>query len=118
MSPFIRNLLILAGIAAVVLVLNLEVALFTVGVLLRIAFFLAIALVAYMYWRDFARREIQSWPTRAQLVIYGSVGLFVADLGWWFFSSLSGRDALVFFVVAAVCVFAAWRTWRDQRTYV
>jgi hypothetical protein len=118
MSPFVRNLLILAGIAAVVLVLNLEVALLTVGVLLRIAFFIAIAVVAYMFWRDFARREIATWPSRAQWVVYGAVALLVADLGWWFFGSLSGRGALVFFVVAAICVFAGWRTWRDQRTYV
>jgi hypothetical protein len=117
-SPFVRNLLILAGIAAIVLVLNLEVALLTVGVLLRIAFFLAIAVVAYMFWRDFARREIATWPSRAQWVVYGALALLVADLGWWFFGSLSGRDALVFFVVAAICVFAGWRTWRDQQTYV
>ena len=50
-------------------------------------------------------------------MFYGAVGLFVVDLGWWFVASLSGREALVFFVVAAVCVYAALRTWREQRRY-
>ncbi len=118
MSPFIRNLLILAGVALAVVVLNLEVTLVTVGLLVRIAFFIAIAVAAYFYWRDFARAEIATWPSRAQWVIYGAVALFVVDLGWWFLGGLSGRDALAFLLVAAACVFAAWRTWRDQRTYV
>ncbi len=119
MSPFVRNLLILAGVAAAVLVLNLEVTLVTVGLLLRIAFFIAIAVAAYFFWRDFARREISTWPSRAQWVVYGAVALFVVDLGWWFLvGGLSGRDALACILVAAACVFAAWRTWRDQRTYV
>ena len=117
MSPFIRNLLILAGVAGAVLVLNLEVALVTVGLLLRIAFFIAIAVAAYFYWRDFARSEISTWPSRAQWVVYGAVGLFVVDLGWLFLVGVSGRDALACFLVAGACVFAAWRTWRDQRTY-
>jgi len=116
MSPFLRNVLILAGVSVVVLVLNLEVALVTVGLLVRIAFLIAIAVVAYMFWRDFARREISTWPTRAQWVIYGAVALLVVDLVWFFLGSPSGPDALAFFVVAIVCVFAGWRTWRDQRS--
>ena len=71
-----------------------------------------------MFWRDFARREISTWPTRAQWVIYGAVALLVVDLVWFFLGSPSGPDALAFFVVAIVCVFAGWRTWRDQRTYM
>ncbi|HEX6762103.1 MAG TPA: hypothetical protein VF094_04820 [Gaiellaceae bacterium] len=118
MSPFVRNLLILAGIAVVVLVLNLEVALITVGVLLRIAFLIAIVVAVYFFWRDFARREISTWPTRAQLVVYGAAALLVVDIGWLFLGGLSGPDALAFVLVAAACVFAGWRTWRDQRTYI
>jgi hypothetical protein len=117
-TPLLRNLLILAGIALVVDVLNLEVALLTVGVLLRIAFLIAIAVVAYMFWRDFARAEMSTWPQRPQWVVYGAVALLVADLVWVFLGGLAGLDALVFIVVAAVCVFAGWRTWRDQRSYL
>jgi hypothetical protein len=116
-SPFLRNLAILAVVALAIVILNLEIALATVGAIVRIAFLIAIAVVAYFVWRDFGRREIGNWPDRAQWVFYGAVGLFVVDVGWWFLGSPSGRDALVFFVVAGVCVFAALRTWRDQRTY-
>lgn len=118
MTPFIRNLLILAGVALAVLVLNLEVALVTVGVILRIAFVLAIALFVYVFWRDFGRSEMSTWPARAQWVVYGAAALFVVDLGWLFLGGLSGLDALAFILVAAACIFAGWRTWRDQRTYL
>ena len=57
MTPFVRNLLILAAVAVVIVLLNLEVAVVTVGLLLRIAFIIAIAVVAYFYWRDFANRR-------------------------------------------------------------
>ncbi len=117
-SPFVRNLLILAAIALAVVVLNQETALATAGVLLRVAFLIAIAVVAYFFWRDFGRREIDTWPSRAQWVFYGAVVLFVVDLGWYFLGHLSGRDALAFILVAAACVYAAIRTWRDQQRLV
>ena len=116
-SPFARGLLILAGIAVVIVILNLETSLTTAALLLRIAFFLAIALVAYTLWRDFGRREISLWPTRSQWVFYSAVALLVVDLGWFFVRGVSGPDALVFFLVAAACIYAAVRTWRDQNTY-
>ena len=118
MSPFVRNLLILAAVAALIVVFDQETALATAGTLLRVAFFIVIAVVAYFFWRDFGRREIGLWSSRAQWVFYGALGLFVVDIGWWFFDSPSGRDALAFFVVAAVCVYAMVRTWRDQRHLV
>jgi hypothetical protein len=118
MSPFLRNLAILAGVALVIVLLNLEVALATVGTLLRLAFFIALAVVAYFFWRDFARREIETWSTRAAWVFYGAVGLVVVDAGCWLFGHPTGREALAFIAVAAICVYAAIRTWRDQRTLV
>ena len=118
MSNFVRNLLILAGIALVVVVLNLQVAVLTVGLLLRIAFIIAIAVVLYFYWRDFARREIQTWPQRPAWVLYSAVGLLLVDIGWYSFSHPHGRDALAFVLVAAACVYAGVRTWRDQTRLV
>jgi len=50
-------------------------------------------------------------------VFYGAVALLVLDLIWWFVSALSGVNALVFFLVAGACVFAAVRTWRERRRY-
>ena len=116
-SPFLRGMLIIAAISLLVVVLNLETALSTAALLVRIAFFLAIAFVVYMLWRDFGRREIAVWDTRRQWVFYGAAGLLVADLAWWFVRSLSGPDAFAFFVVALVCVYAGVRTWREQRRY-
>jgi uncharacterized membrane protein YgdD (TMEM256/DUF423 family) len=116
-SPFWRGMLIIAAIALVVMALNLYTALATARVLLRVAFVLAIAVAAYFFWRDFARREIQLWPTRQQYVFYAAVGLFLVDLGWFFLISPSGRDALAFFLVAGACVYAAVMTWRRQTTY-
>src|SRR5262245_62544936 len=97
-SPFVRNLSILAVLSLVILVLNLETSLVTASILLRVAFFLAIAFVAYLLWRDFGRREIELWPRRAQWVFYGAAGLLVIDLAWFFITPLSGLDALAFFL--------------------
>jgi hypothetical protein len=115
--PFLRGLAIIGAIALVVVVLNLETALSTAALLARVAFFLAVAFVAYLLWRDVGRREIGLWPARQQWVFYGAVGLLVADLGWWFLGTLSGVDLFVFFVVAAVSIAVAVRTWRERHTY-
>jgi ABC-type Mn2+/Zn2+ transport system permease subunit len=105
-NPFARNLLILALIALAVVVLDQEVALSVVGALVRVAFFIAIAVVAYFFWRDFGRREIAVWPGRALLVV---------DLGVWLSTSPNGREALALIVVAAISVYAGVRTWLEQR---
>jgi len=118
MSNFVRNILILAAIALVVVVLNLQIAVLTIGLLLRIAFLIAIAVVAYFYWRDFARREIETWPQRAAWVLYGAVALLLVDVGWYSFGHPAGRDALVFVLVAVACVYAGVRTWREQKKLV
>jgi hypothetical protein len=116
-SPLVRGLLVLAAIALAIVVLNQQTALVTAGRLVQVAFFIAIALVAYMVWRDFVRREAALWPARAQWVFYGAVGLLVVDIGWFLIRPLSGREALVCFVVGAICIYAGLRTWRDQHRY-
>jgi hypothetical protein len=116
-NPFVRNLAILALISLGIMILNLETSLATASVILRIAFFIAIAFVAYMLWRDFGRREIELWPRRSQWVFYSAVGLLVLDLAWFFITPLGGLDALAFFLVAAACVYAGIRTWRDQHRF-
>ncbi len=118
MSPFVRNLLILAAVAAVIVVLNAETALATAGTLLRFAFVVAIAVVAYFFWRDIGRREIETWATRKQAIFYCAIALFVADLIWFFTVGLRGLDALAFFVVAGVSIYAAVRTWLDGKRLV
>jgi hypothetical protein len=115
-NPFARNLAILAVIAALVVVLNQETALATAGTLMRFAFVIAIAVVAYFAWRDFGRREIQTWPTRKAVVFYCAAALLVADIGWIMLATLAGPDLLVFIVVLAIGVYVGVRTWRDQRS--
>jgi hypothetical protein len=118
MTPFIRNLLILAALALAIVLLNLETAVVTAGLLLRIAFIIAIAVVAYFYWRDFGRREISTWPTRAAWVIYAAGALLVVDIGWLMLGHLAGRNLLIAILVLAACGYAGYRTWRDQRNLV
>jgi hypothetical protein len=118
MSPFVRNLLIIAVVAVLIVVLNQQTALSTAGALVRVAFFIAIAVAVYFFWRDFGRREIGIWPARAQVVFYGSALVIVLDLARYFWdSNLSGLDALAFVAVLGLCGFAMWRVWRGQRTY-
>lgn len=116
-SPFARGLAIIALIALAVVVLDLQTSLSTAATLVRFGFYLAIALVAYMFWRDFGRREIGVWPRHAQWVFYGAVATFLVDVGWYFATALGGRNLLAFIVVAVVSVYAAVRTWREQHRY-
>jgi hypothetical protein len=108
---------IIAFVAVAIVLLDQEQSLTTAATLIRFAFYLAIAFVAYLLWRDFGRREIELWPGRQQVVFYSAVGLFLVDLGWYFATPLSGPDLLAFFLVAAACIYAAVRTWREQHRY-
>jgi hypothetical protein len=118
MTPFIRNLLILAAIALAIVLLHLETAVVTASLLLRVAFIIALAVVAYFYWRDFGRREISTWPQRAAWVFYSAVALLVLDIGWWMLGGLAGRNLVVAILVAAACGYVGYRTWREQRNLV
>src|SRR5439155_15020734 len=70
-NPFLRGLLILAVIAGLVVVLQLEQTLAALFILARVAFILAIAYFIFLMWRE--RREgISMWPPRAQWVFYGA----------------------------------------------
>ncbi len=116
-SPFVRNLGILAIVAVLIVALNAETALDTATLLVRLAFVIVIGVVAYFFWRDVGRREIETWPGRRATIFYCAVGLFIVDLGWYFARGPAGRDFLAFLIVAAVCAYVCVRTWRDQRTY-
>ena len=116
-SPLVRNLLILAAVSVGIVVLNQETSLVTAATLLQVGFMIAVAAMLYLLWRDFGRREIELWPRRAQVVFYGAVAVLVIDLAWFFFAALNGLNALAFFLVAAGCAYAAFRTWRDAHRY-
>ena len=48
MTPFVRNLLILAAVAGVIVALNAETALATASTLLRFAFFIVAGICVYV----------------------------------------------------------------------
>jgi amino acid transporter len=116
MSHFVRNLGILALFALAIVLLNQETALVTAATLLRFAFFIVIGVVAYFFWRDIGRREIETWPSRSSRVFYAAVALFVVDVGWWVAIGVTGRDVLAALVVAAICAYVGVTTWRAQRS--
>jgi len=119
MNPTIRGLGIVALVALAIVVLNLYVALATVTVLLRIAFFLAIAFVVYLLWRE-RRSDIATWPNRAQFAFYGGAAVIVASFAAYFWPGRTtrGLDLVAFLVTLGIAGFAMFRTWRDQSTYV
>jgi len=116
MNATLRGFLIIALIAAVVVVLSLEEVLATVGGLLQIAFFLAIAFFLFLLWRE-RRSDIESWSDRSRNVFYAAVVLAVVDVGAFIGLRPSGRDALAFFLVLGACAYAAIRVWRDEHRY-
>lgn len=97
--------------------LNAETALSTASLLLKVAFFLVVGVVLYMFWRDVARHEIGMWAERQMRVFYAAVGLLIVDAGWWIVRAPSGRNALISMVVAAIGAYVAFTTWREQKRY-
>jgi hypothetical protein len=116
-NPTLRGLLIVALIALVVVVLQLEATLVALTILLRIAFLLAIAFFVYLVWRE-RRSDIAAWPARARVSFYGAAALIVADLAVDWYGGAHGLQILAFVAVLAICAFAMWRVWRDQHHYV
>jgi hypothetical protein len=117
LNPTVRGFLIIAAIVVVLVALRLEVTVFALLLLARIAFFLAIAYFVYLLWRD-RREEIGMWPARARAVFYGAALLLVVNMGSRIFVPVGGGlNLLVFLVVFVFCGFAMWRVWRDQHTY-
>jgi hypothetical protein len=116
-NPFLRNLGILAAVALAIVLLDAETALVTASILLRFAFFIVVAVVLYLFWRDVARHEVATWPDRKTRVFYAAVALMIVDAGWWIVRSPQGRNALISIVVAVICVYVGYSTWREQKRY-
>ena len=116
MNATLRGFLIIALIAAVVVVLQLERTLTALFILARIAFFLAIAYFLFLLWRD-RREEISMWSVRARIVFYGAALLAVSDLAVNWYGGAHGFGVVAFVGVLALCGLAMWRTWRDQHSY-
>lgn len=116
MNPMVRGFLIIALVALVIVLLQLEATLTALFLLARIAFFLAIAFFVYLMWRE-RKDEIQTWSGRSRAVFYGAALLVVADIAASIVRGITGPDALAFFLVLGLCGFSMWRVWRDEHTY-
>src|ERR1043166_5673195 len=116
MNPTVRGFLIIALIALVVVVLQLERTLSALYFLAKIAFFLAIAYFLFLLWRD-RREEISMWSSRSRFVFYGAALLMVANVAVRFFTPIGNGWNLIVFLAVFVCGgFAMWRVWRDEHT--
>jgi small-conductance mechanosensitive channel len=116
MNPTLRGFLIIALIAVVIVVLQLQATLAALLIIARVAFILAIAFFIYLIWRE-RREEISQWPARARIVFYGSALLAVVDLALNWYAGAHGLQILAFVGVLVLCGYAMYRTWRDQHTY-
>jgi small-conductance mechanosensitive channel len=116
MNPLLRGLIVIALIAGVIVVLQLQATLTALFLIAQIAFFLAIAFFIFLMWRE-RRGDIEGWSRRSRIVFYGAALLIVADIASLFVVSLAGLDALVFFAVLALAGFSMYRVWRDEHTF-
>ena len=112
-----RGLGIVAVIAAIVVALSLEPVVATVGGILRIAFFLAIALFLFMVWRE-RRGDLEAWSEWNRKLFYAAIVLAVVAIGLAIGYGLPGtRDAFAFVVVVGACVYVIVRVWRIEHRY-
>jgi Mn2+/Fe2+ NRAMP family transporter len=115
----VRGFIVILAIAAIVFLLNLEGTLVSLQLILSIVFFLAIAVVLYMFWRDRMRHEIETWSERSRWVFYGSALLIVVDFAAYFWPGRNtvGLDAFAFIVVLLGAGYSMYRVWRAEHTY-
>ena len=116
MNPTVRGFLIIALVAAVIVVLQLQATLVALYLLAQIAFVLAIAFFVYLVWRE-QRSDIALWPGRARAAFYGGAVLILVDIGAYWLERPSGLEAVAFVLVLALSAIAMWRVWRDQHSY-
>jgi quinol-cytochrome oxidoreductase complex cytochrome b subunit len=108
-----RGLGIVALVAVIVVVLSLEEVVATVGGLVSIAFFLAIAFFLFLLWRE-RRGDLEAWSEWSRRIFYGAIVLAVVDVGMLIGLDPAGPDALAFFLVLGACAWVLVRVWRSE----
>lgn len=115
--PLARGLGILAVVALVVVVLSLEPVVATVGGILRIAFFLAIAFFLFLVWRE-RRGDLEAWTDWNRKLFYAAVLLAVVAVGLAIGYGLPGtRDAFALVATIGACAYVVVRVWHGERRY-
>jgi amino acid transporter len=115
--PLVRGLGIVAVIALIVVLLQLEAVVDTVGGLLQIAFFLAVAFFLFLLWRE-RRGDLEAWSDWNRKLFYSAVVLAVVAIGLAIGYGLPGdRDALALVVVIGACAYVIVRVWRTEHRY-
>jgi hypothetical protein len=109
-----RGLGIVAVIALIVVVLQLEAVVGTVGGLLQIAFFLAVAFFLFLLWRE-RRGDLEAWSEWNRKLFYAAVVLAVVAIGLAIGYGLpASRDAFALVVVIGACAYVVVRVWRIE----
>jgi amino acid transporter len=115
--PLARGLGIVAVIALIVVLLQLEAVVDTVGGLLQIAFFLAVAFFLFLLWRE-RRGDLEAWSEWNRKLFYAAVVLAVVAIGLAIGYGLpESRDAFALVVVIGACVYLMVRVWRIEHRY-
>ena len=116
-NPTVRGFAIILLIAVGIWLLQLQTALFSLLLLARIAFFLAIAFFLFLLWRE-RRSDIEAWSDLSRRTFYGAIVLAVLAVGAYIGLSPRGADLIAFVAVVACCVWALVRVWRREHHYV
>lgn len=115
--PLARGIAIVGAIALVVVVLSLEPVVATVGGILQIAFFLAIALFLFLVWRE-RRGDLEAWSGWNRKLFYAAIVLAVVAIGLVIGYGLpESRDALALVAVLGACAYVIVRVWRAEHRY-
>jgi FtsH-binding integral membrane protein len=117
-SPFVRNLLILAVVAGLVTAIGRTSQRVLSALYLVASFALIVGLVALAYrvWKE-NRGTFSLMSTRLRLALYGSVlGLVVviATSSLWVSDLLT---SLLFFALIGGLGYVIWRIWEESRRY-
>jgi FtsH-binding integral membrane protein len=117
-DPFIRNLLILALVAALMTAIGRTSSrvLSALYLVASLALIIGLVLLAYRVWRE-NRGTFSLMSTRLRVALYGSVlGLVVviATSSLWVSGLLT---SLLFFALVGGLGYVIWRVWEESRRY-
>jgi hypothetical protein len=117
-DPFIRNLLILAVVAAAVTAIGRTSSqvLSALYLIASLALIVGLVALAYRVWKE-NRGTFSLMSTRLRLALYGSVlGLVVVILtsSLWVSGLLT---SLLFFALVGGLGYVIWRVWEESRRY-